>query len=142
MALESARGALHTLRTDRPGTRFAHAHEHFRIDNEALRIGAILLGVLLMAAAAATFWLPGPNFVLVLVGLALIAAQSTAVAGLLDRAELSGRRWHRDTWKQLPAWERRIGVALLWVAFLVAVLGVAALAWRLGLLPSWLPFVD
>lgn len=142
MALESAKGALHTLRTDRPGTRFEHAHEHFRIDNEALRIGAILVGVLLMFAAGATFWLPGPNFVLVLVGLAIIAAQSSAVAGLLDRAEVAGRRWHRDTWRQLPAWARRTGIAFLWIAFFAAVFAVGWFAWSLGLLPDWLPLVD
>lgn len=141
MPFDSVRAALRRIRHDEPGRRFVAAHERLRISSSVLRIGTIALGIALMVAAAATFFLPGPNFVLVLAGLALIAGQWRAVAVLLDRAEVRGRRIRTERWETMSARRRHGAIGVAWLLFVVAVGLVGLGAWRLGLLPAGLPLV-
>ena len=55
-----------------------------------------------MVIAAATFWLPGPNFVIVLLGLLLIAGQLGFVARLIDRGMDQRRIQHRAAFEDHP----------------------------------------
>jgi hypothetical protein len=127
---------LHRIRHDDPGQRFENVHERHRISHPVLRVLAILLGLMLMVAAAATFWLPGPNFVLVLAGLALVSAQWRLVARGLDRLEVTGRNLHERFWKPLGTKTRRLIALVLWLAFACACLAALMGLWHLGVLPD------
>jgi hypothetical protein len=128
------------LREAEPGERFEEAHERHRIDNHAVRVFVICLGVFLLVAAAVTFWVPGPNFVGVLLGLALVATQWRFVAKRLDRLEVLGRRWHDERWEPYP---HKTAVLVTGWCVGAAVVALALwFAWQHDLLPAWLPFVD
>ena len=120
------RRELRALRDDEPGARFENGYERTHMRNKVLRMVVLALGVVLMASAAVTFFLPGPNFVLVLAGLALIAGQSRTIARLVDRAEVAGRRWHEHVW--LPYGHKAAAKVL---AVLVVCSGAAATTWYL-----------
>jgi hypothetical protein len=127
---------LDQIRNDTPGVRFIHAHQRNRIHNPVLRVGAIFVGLALMVAAAVTFWLPGPNFVLVLAGLALVAAQWRLAARLLDWLELRGRAVKRVLWDQRSKAARHTIAFTLWTLFTAACLAAILGLWHLGLLPA------
>jgi hypothetical protein len=130
------RRELHALKTAEPGTRFQEGYERTHVHNHALRIGLIVLGFALMVTAAVTFFLPGPNFVLVLAGLALVGGQSQTVAKWMDRGEVAGRRWHEDVWEPYPHKRALLGtVAIIALAAIAAALWIA---WGQG----WIPGVD
>lgn len=80
---------------DPPGKRFARRHERVsgggghvlgRVVRGTLGVVLVLIGIVFMA-------LPGPGFVPVLAGLALLAGESERLARALDRAELRVRGW-------------------------------------------------
>ncbi|MCW2925051.1 MAG: hypothetical protein JWM98_2455 [Thermoleophilia bacterium] len=131
---------LRELRDAPPGTRFQEGNERTRVDNRALRVVLVVLGFALMVAAAVTFWVPGPNFVLVLAGLALVGGQSQTVARAMDRGEVRARRWNTEVWDPYPHKGRVRVLGALVFAAVVALL--AWVAYRQGWLPAWLPFVD
>jgi hypothetical protein len=77
-----------------PGRRF---EEHYWRKRHAQRAGAkrvawIAAGVLLLVLGLVFSVLPGPGFLFLLAGLALIAQESLPVARALDRLELAVRR--------------------------------------------------
>jgi hypothetical protein len=128
------RRALDRIQEDEPGARFVHAFERHKIDNYALRMVVVGLGVALMFAAAVTFWLPGPNFVLVLAGLALVGAQSRTVAGWMDSGEMLLRTWHDEVWEPFP--HKRLVYVGFAFAGAMASLTLLWLSYRFGLLPA------
>jgi Mn2+/Fe2+ NRAMP family transporter len=130
---------LRTLREAQPGTRFERGHERHRVRNHVVRLLLICLGLGLALGGALTFWIPGPNFVIVLAGLAIVAAQWRAVARRLDRIEVALRRWNDERWDPYPH-KRRVLVLGWLVAVLVIALAVYG-AWRADWLPAWLPFI-
>jgi hypothetical protein len=73
----------------RPGRRFVRYHERMRkgasYRSMAAAIAVVLLGVLLSVT-------PGPGFVFVVLGAAMLAGRSRRVARALDRAEIRGRK--------------------------------------------------
>lgn len=131
--------ALQAIREDEPGRRFEAGHERHRIDNHVVRITLIVVGAVLLVSAAVTFWVPGPNFVIVLAGLALVATQWRLVARLMDRGELAARRWHVQRW--MPYSHKRRATVLMATAGLLVVALLAWLATARGWLPGWLPLV-
>jgi hypothetical protein len=137
---EGIRRELRTLRGSTPGARFERAHERHRVDNGVLRVLIIGLGLALILASAFTFWVPGPNFVIVLVGLAIVAAQWRAVATRLDRVEVAARRWHDEHWEPYPH-KRRV-LVLGWLTAVIVIALAVWFAWRQDWLPTWLPFTD
>ncbi|MCW2962257.1 MAG: hypothetical protein JWM25_1092 [Thermoleophilia bacterium] len=136
MAFDRIRAELDLLRDDEPGRRFESGFDRTHVRNQALRLTLVTVGVLFMATAMATFWLPGPNFVLVLAGLALVGGQSRFVARALDRVEVAARRWHRDVWEPYERKSAVLTVFGLVLAILVAL--IAWYAWQRG----WIPFLD
>lgn len=130
------RAALDRIQEDEPGQRFVRAHERHKIDNYIVRMFVVGLGVAFMFAAAVTFWLPGPNFVLVFAGLAIVGAQSKLVAGWMDRGEVAGRRWNDEVWDPYPHKTAvKVGVVVLVAA---GGAGFLWLAYEQGWLPNWL----
>lgn len=140
MAGRKLKKNLDEIKDAEPGSRFEEAHERHRIDNHVVRVGVIVLGALIVVAGAATFWLPGPQVLIVIVGLALMASQWRVVARLLDRIEVAGRTWHEERWEPYPH-KGRVKV-LGTLVFIAVVAALGWLAWDRGWLPSWLPLID
>jgi hypothetical protein len=130
------RTELRLLRDDEPGERFQSGFARTHVRNYALRMFLVSLGVALMLAAAATFWLPGPNFVLVLAGLALVGGQSRLVARGMDHLEVTARRWNDDVWTPYERKGALLGALAITGAILIAL--AAWYAWQRG----WIPFVS
>lgn len=128
--MSGIRHQLRALRAGEPGQRFQDAHTRLRADRLVVRIALIAVGCALAAVGALTFWIPGPNVVIVVAGLALVAAQWRLVARGLDRAELACRRWHRTRWVPYP--HKRAAVAISIVVVLAVVGGAAWAAHELG----------
>jgi len=130
------RRQLDHVRDAEPGTRFVGVFERSHVRNFALRIALLGVGFLLVVAAAVTFWLPGPNWVLVAAGLVIACGQSHFVARNLDRLELFARRMHDEHW--VPYRHKR---ALLTSLALVGLVAAALLAWY-AYRRHWIPFLD
>ena len=78
-----------------PGRRFAQRYERLHQASRALagRVLRAMAGVVLIVVGIIFMPLPGPGFVPVLAGAALLAGESLRVAHWLDRAELRVRGW-------------------------------------------------
>lgn len=124
----SIRRTLAQIRAADPGTRFRLANARTRADRGLSRLALVAVGITVMVVSAVTFWIPGPNIVLVLAGLALVAGQSLRVATVLDHAELRAYRWKRERWDPWPHRRAAIGAAGVVVASCVAAGGW--FAWR------------
>ena len=135
MSRRRIRTELRKIRAERPGERFEATHERHRIANHAIRVTVIAIGCGVMVAAAFTFWVPGPNFVVVLAGLALVAGQWRGAARLLDRGEVAVRRWHDHVWEPLPRRRKLVVLTIAWLVGASIAVAMFALAWRAGLLP-------
>lgn len=140
MARKRIRDELRALRDALPGNRFQGGHDRHRVANRAIRFTLIVVGIGISLAGALTFWIPGPNFLVVLVGLAIVAAQWGFVARELDRLEVAARRWNQEAWH--PYRHKRPVIVAAWLLFFSLVAVVGWLAWRHGWLPGWLPLVD
>ena len=82
------------LRRAPPGKRFRMRHElrARQRTSAAARIGWSALAILLILIGIVALPLPGPGFVPLGAGLALLAQESESVARFCDRAELAIRR--------------------------------------------------
>jgi hypothetical protein len=80
-----------------PGRRFALHYErlHRRDRGFAGSMARWVGGILLIVVGIIFMPLPGPGFVPVLAGFALLGGESLRVAGWLDRVELRVRGWLR-----------------------------------------------
>jgi hypothetical protein len=85
------------FREDRPGRRFQNLHQRRRngkspnspierVVNSAGGVGLVAVGVVLIPA-------PGPGWIIVAIGFALLASEFLGVARLLDATELKARGW-------------------------------------------------
>lgn len=86
-----------SLWRDAPGQRFTRRYErlHAAGRNRSGRLWRWAVGIVLVILGIIWMPLPGPGFVLVSLGLALLAGESSRVARTLDRAELRVRGWMR-----------------------------------------------
>jgi uncharacterized protein (TIGR02611 family) len=131
MVLKSMKSAWHRLKEAEPGHRFQQEYEHHR-GSERTRFARIIsvgVGLLIVAIGIVALPAPGPGFLVIALGGALLARESRVVARAMDWAEVQLRRvlgWARSAWKHaaLPA------KAL----FVVVGLGVAGLAGYLAYL--------
>ncbi len=84
----------HELRRAPPGKRFRLRHEKRASERKspAARFGWSAVAVVLIAAGIIALPLPGPGFIPIGVGLALLAQESASVARFCDRAELAIRK--------------------------------------------------
>ena len=99
------------------------------------RFAVGLVGTLLILAAIATGWLPGPGGIpLALAGLAVLASEFAWAERLLDRVK-DALRSASDWTRRQPAWVQRTG-AVLTLALVLA--GVYLYLLALGV-PGWLP---
>lgn len=80
-----------------PGRRFQERYRKKQGDSAWKRCAFICAGAVLTLVGVFFLAVPGPGVPILLVGLALLAQTSAAVARGLDRAEVKLRRW----WKNL-----------------------------------------
>jgi hypothetical protein len=80
---------------DRPGQRFTHRYQRLRGNGDGLasRVLRAAVGVVLVLLGLIFMPLPGPGFVPLLAGAAVLAGLSLRIATWLDRAEVRVRRW-------------------------------------------------
>ncbi len=135
MAFDRIRRELRHIRQELAGERFERTHDRHRISNHAIRITVIAVGAGVMLVAALTFWIPGPNFLIVLAGLALVAGQWRFVARLLDRGELRMHRWHDEVWEPMPRRRRRLVLSVAWLVGAAVVVALGLVARQAGVLP-------
>jgi hypothetical protein len=126
--VQRARAEWHRFRDDEPGHRFRNYRHRLHLRaSRALRAGALVCGVLLVAAGFAMFFLPGPGLLVVLLGLALFGGESRRLSGWLDRVE----PWVRAKANAALGWWNRRSLlsrgALIVLA--MAVTSVAMRAW-------------
>lgn len=76
------------LKEDKPGQRFQNRNRRTGEQAARARIVKIVLGVALIVVGVVFLLIPGPGSVLILVGVALLARESSNVARILDTVEL------------------------------------------------------
>jgi uncharacterized protein (TIGR02611 family) len=131
MVLKSMKSAWHRLKEAEPGHRFQQEYDHHRGSKKGgfARIISVGIGLLIVAIGIVGLPAPGPGFLVIALGGALLARESRVVARTMDWAEVRLRRvlhWARSVWKHaaLPAKALFVGVGL----------GVAGLAGYLAYL--------
>ena len=82
------------LRRAPPGKRFCQRYERRAKERKspAARVGWSVLASLLIVVGIIALPLPGPGFIPIGIGLALLAQESASVARFCDRAELAIRK--------------------------------------------------
>ncbi len=100
----------------------------------AYRVLVLLLGLLLVVGGLLLVPLPGPGWLIVLLGLAVLASEFEPAARLLDHARARLHRW--EEWvRTQPRWVQW-GIALGTAACVAGVLWVTL---RISGVPMWLP---
>jgi len=104
MVLKSMKSAWHRLKEAEPGHRFQQEYEHHREAKRGKfsRVISVGVGLLIVAVGIVGLPAPGPGFLVIAFGGALLARESHAVARALDWAEVQLRRvLHRarSVWK-------------------------------------------
>ena len=122
---------LHEIEKAPPGERFQRLYRkrqksrHAKGTNVAFNVA----GLVVLAVGIASYPIPIPSEIVILVGLALISQGSLRGARILDGAEVRLRRWFAPAiklWKRLPTWLRRT----LAVAWMVGAAGLSYSAYR------------
>jgi hypothetical protein len=93
--LENLKKEWRALKRGKPGSRFQQLHEARSSDGRRRWIG-LLLGVIITIAGVVALPLPGPGFLVIGIGAALLARESAVVAHVADWIEVrarSGARW-------------------------------------------------
>ncbi len=105
MVLKSMKSAWHRLKEAEPGHRFQEQYEHHR-ETRRGKLGRVLsvgAGVLIVAVGIVALPAPGPGFLVIALGGALLARESRTVARAMDWGEVRLRRvlhWALTRWKR------------------------------------------
>lgn len=92
----------------------------------------VVLGALVLAAGIAMLALPGPAFVVIPVGLAILSLEFAWAERMLEKALIKGEEARRKAAAATPAQKALSAVA---VALAAAAAVVAAILWDIPLLP-------
>jgi hypothetical protein len=84
------------LRNGAPGSRFRAYRKRFGPRSLAARTITVTFALIAWAIALVLSVAPGPGFVFFLLGLGLMASQSSFVARWMDKAEVAFRRMKKD----------------------------------------------
>ncbi len=128
--LEGIKRAWRQLKRGKPGRRFCDQYEaHQKSRRPAwVRPVWIAAGTALLALGIIALPAPGPGFLVIGLGGAMIARESRVAAGALDWIELRLRdawAWAKDAWARSP-WPVKLLTILLGAAMAVAAGGLAA----------------
>ena len=108
--------------------------------NASYRIGVAVVGTLIILAGLALVPLPGPGWLIVFVGLGILASEFGWARRLLDYAKAKVGAW--TDWVQAQNWFVRILLGLGCLAIVVA--AIYGYVWWQGVpgwLPGWVPLV-
>jgi hypothetical protein len=123
--IEMAKNGWHRWRVFRelePGHRFQtryHNHRERRERGETSRYGRLLNlvgGPILIVAGIAFLPTPGPSYIIIVVGLWMLAGELLSLARFLDRAEVGlrrGGRWIGNLWTGASLAARALAVAAI-----------------------------
>lgn len=123
MAAERQSRLIERVRTGK----VRHKQRHF-----AFRVGVGIAGVLVVLAGIALLVLPGPGWLVIAIGLALLALEFDPIERLLERVLLRLEDAGEKARKAKP-WQKALGIVTS--AAVVAGAVAAALLWDLPLLP-------
>jgi uncharacterized protein (TIGR02611 family) len=105
------------IRGAEPGQRFLQRQQRHVASGVLRRSFAVTAGVFCLALGVVMIPFPGPGWITVALGIALLSGESRRIAGALDRLEIWGRRQIDTHWKPLRykwiAWVFVILAALL-----------------------------
>jgi uncharacterized protein (TIGR02611 family) len=104
-----------------------HRQRHF-----AFRVGFGILGVLVLLTGIVLLVLPGPGWLLIAIGLGMLALEFDPVERVLERVALRIEDVGEKAAKAKP-WQKALGIAAS--AAVVAAAVAAVLLWDLPLLP-------
>jgi uncharacterized protein (TIGR02611 family) len=96
------------------------------------RAGFVLLGVLILLAGIAMLALPGPAFVVIPIGLAILSLEFAWAERLLEQALVKGEEARRKAADATPA-QKALSAAAIVCA--IAAAATAAILWDIPLLP-------
>ena len=96
------------------------------------RWGFVLLGVLILAVGVSMLALPGPAFVVIPIGLAILSLEFAWAERLLERALVKGEEARRKAAAAGPA-QKALSAAA--IACAIAAAAAAAILWDIPLLP-------
>ena len=96
------------------------------------RAAFVLLGVMVLAAGVAMLARPGPAFVVIPIGLAILSLEFEWAERLLEKALVKGEEARRKAAAATPA-QKALSAAAVACAFAAAV--AAAILWDIPLLP-------
>jgi uncharacterized protein (TIGR02611 family) len=96
------------------------------------RLGFVLAGLVVLATGVAMLVLPGPAFVVIPIGLAILSLEFEWAERLLERALIKGDEARRKAAAASPA-QKALSAAAVACAFAAAV--TAAILWDIPLLP-------
>lgn len=108
-----------------------------RVFGPVYRVGVAVLGFGVIALGLVLVPFPGPGWLVVFIGLGILATEFAWARRLLEFARSTLRRW-TDWLAHAPLLVRM--VLLLATVLVVAAVVMAYLAW-VGV-PAWVPFVD
>jgi uncharacterized protein (TIGR02611 family) len=109
----------------------ARQAEHRR-RGRVYRAGFVLLGVLILLAGIAMLALPGPAFVVIPIGLAILSLEFAWAERLLEQALVKGEEARRKAADATPA-QKALSAAAVVCA--IAAAATAAILWDIPLLP-------
>jgi uncharacterized protein (TIGR02611 family) len=96
------------------------------------RAAFVVAGLVVLAAGIAMLVLPGPAFVVIPIGLAILSLEFKWAESLLERALIKGDQARRSA-KQAPRGQKIAGAVVAVVAAAAAI--AAAIAWDIPVLP-------
>lgn len=96
------------------------------------RAGFVLLGVLILLAGIAMLALPGPAFVVIPIGLAILSLEFAWAERMLEQALVKGEEARRKAADATPA-QKALSAAAIVCA--IAAAATAAILWDIPLLP-------
>jgi hypothetical protein len=124
--LEKAIGRWRLFKEIEPGHRFQtryHSHRCRREQGETpkwVRLLNLLGGPALIVAGFAFLPTPGPSYIIIVIGLWMLAGELLILARFFDRAEVRLRRlggWIKSRWRRWPAAVKVLAVAICAAAF-------------------------
>ena len=130
---EKARALWKTFEKAPAGERFERLHDAQKEIDGWAGIALTVLGVVLVLGGVVLLFIPGPGFLLIAFGAALVAQRSLWLARSLDSVELLARRIARQAfrlWKKAPTPVRALVVLVAAVGSAAAVYGAYVLFFR------------
>lgn len=107
------------------------------VTKNAYRVTVGIVGALVVALGLLLVPFPGPGWLIVIIGLLILASEFTWAQRLLDVVRSRVRAW--TDWITAQSWPVRLLVGLATMAFVAAVLyGMAVLVGLPGWVPGWM----